>query len=65
MRREKGVANVAIAKAHIAKAETVILSERDSLRVLDLLERPPAPSERLRRAAKADFILTKAYFVLE
>jgi uncharacterized protein (DUF1778 family) len=41
------------AKAEIAEAERVTLSERDSLRVLALLEKPPAPPERLVRAAKA------------
>jgi len=45
------------AKATIAEAETLKLSERDSLRVLDLLENPPEPPERLVRAAKAGFIL--------
>jgi len=45
------------AKATIAEAETLKLSERDSLRVLDLLENPPAPPERLVRAARAGFIL--------
>jgi uncharacterized protein (DUF1778 family) len=33
------------------------LSERDSLRVLDLLENPPDPPARLVRAAKAGFVL--------
>ncbi len=32
-------------------AERVVLSERDSLKVLDLLENPPKPTARLRRAA--------------
>ncbi len=41
------------ARAVIDAAERVQLSERDSLRVLDLLEKPPRPSERLLRAAKA------------
>ena len=45
------------AQATIEEAEKIKLSERDSLRVLDLLENPPAPPERLRRAAKAGFIL--------
>lgn len=36
----------------IEKAEQVKLSERDSLRVLDLLENPPAPNARLLAAAK-------------
>jgi len=37
----------------IAQAEQVQLSERDSLRVLDLLENPPRPNPRLVAAAKA------------
>jgi uncharacterized protein (DUF1778 family) len=41
------------AKAVIEQADHVQLSERDSLRVLDLLEHPPAPNARLRAAAKA------------
>jgi len=41
------------AQADIAEAEHLTLSERDSLRVLALLERPPAASDRLVRAAKA------------
>jgi uncharacterized protein (DUF1778 family) len=45
------------ARAAIAEAETLRLSERDSLRVLDLLENPPDPPERLVRAAKAGFVL--------
>lgn len=36
----------------VAAAETVDLTERDSLRVLDLLENPPAPNPRLLAAAK-------------
>jgi uncharacterized protein (DUF1778 family) len=40
------------ARAVIEKAERLELSERDSLKVLDLLEHPPKPSARLRRAAK-------------
>jgi uncharacterized protein (DUF1778 family) len=36
----------------IEEAERVTLSEQDSLRVLDLLENPPAPNARLLRAAK-------------
>ncbi len=35
----------------IDQAERVALSERDSLRVLELLENPPAPNERLMKAA--------------
>lgn len=34
-------------------AKRLALGERDSLRVLDLLEHPPEPMARLRRAAKA------------
>jgi uncharacterized protein (DUF1778 family) len=45
------------AQATIEQAEKLKLSERDSLRVLDLLDDPPAPSARLLRAAKAGFIL--------
>ena len=37
----------------IEHAEHVKLSERDSLRVLDLLEHPPTPNAKLLRAAKA------------
>ncbi len=37
----------------IAQAEHVKLSERDSLRVLDLLENPPKPNAKLLAAAKA------------
>jgi len=40
------------ARAVIQNAERLALSERDSLRVLALLENPPAPSEKLRRAAR-------------
>ena len=45
------------AKADIRHAEQVALSERDSLRVLELLENPPSAPERLVRAAKAGFTL--------
>jgi uncharacterized protein (DUF1778 family) len=41
------------AESDIAEAERLSLTERDSLRVLRLLENPPAPSSRLVRAAKA------------
>jgi uncharacterized protein (DUF1778 family) len=41
------------AKDVIAEAEHVQLSERDSLRVLDLLENPPAPNAKLLAAARA------------
>ena len=40
------------AKAVIEKADHLQLSERDSLRVLDLLENPPAPNARLMAAAR-------------
>ena len=45
------------AQADIAEAERIALSERDSLRVLALLEDPPAAPDRLVRAAKAGFTL--------
>src|ERR1700689_2094318 len=41
------------AKTVIEEADHVRLSERDSLRVLDLLENPPAPNAKLRAAARA------------
>ena len=41
------------AKAVIQEADHVQLSERDSLRVLDLLENPPAPTASLLAAAQA------------
>lgn len=41
------------ARAVIEKAEHIRLSERDSLRVLDLLENPPKPNAKLRAAARA------------
>ncbi len=41
------------AKAVIEQADHVQLSGRDSLRVLNLIENPPAPNARLLAAAKA------------
>jgi uncharacterized protein (DUF1778 family) len=41
------------AKAVIEESEHISLSERDSLRVLNLLENPPAPNAKLRAAARA------------
>jgi uncharacterized protein (DUF1778 family) len=41
------------AQAVVERAERLALSERDSLRILDLLENPPQPTARLIRAAKA------------
>lgn len=41
------------AKAVIAQAEQLSLSERDSLRVLDALENPPPPNAKLLAAARA------------
>jgi uncharacterized protein (DUF1778 family) len=43
------------AMADIRDAERLTLSERDSLRVLELLENPPTAPDRLVRAAKAGF----------
>lgn len=45
------------ARAVIDRAERVALSERDSVKVLDLLENPPGPTARLKRAAKAGHTL--------
>jgi uncharacterized protein (DUF1778 family) len=44
---------VRAAKAVIEQADQLQLSDRDSLRVLDLLENPPAPNARLMSAARA------------
>jgi uncharacterized protein (DUF1778 family) len=44
---------VRAAKAVIDQADHVQLSARDSSRVLDLLENPPAPNVRLLAAARA------------
>jgi uncharacterized protein (DUF1778 family) len=45
------------AQADISEAERMVLSNRDSLRVLELLENPPVAPDRLVRAAKAGFTL--------
>ena len=42
-----------VAETVIEEAEHVQLSQRDSLRVLDLLENPPKPNAKLRAAARA------------
>lgn len=44
---------VQAAKEVIAQAEQTTMSERDSLRVLDALENPPAPNAKLLAAAQA------------
>ena len=41
------------AEAVIEASERVVLSERDSLLVLDLLENPPTPNAKLRAAIAA------------
>ncbi|HEY6332548.1 MAG TPA: DUF1778 domain-containing protein [Blastocatellia bacterium] len=41
------------ARAVIEESERVVLSERDSLLVLNLLENPPAPDAKLRAAIAA------------
>jgi uncharacterized protein (DUF1778 family) len=41
------------AQAVIEREERLALSERDSLKVLELLENPPQPNARLLRAARA------------
>jgi uncharacterized protein (DUF1778 family) len=41
------------AQSVIEEADHMRLSERDSLRVLDLLENPPAPKAKLLKAARA------------
>lgn len=45
------------AEADIAEAERLTLTERDSLRVLAMLENPPGAPARLVQAAKAGFRL--------
>jgi uncharacterized protein (DUF1778 family) len=45
--------SLAAARAVIREEEELHLSSRDSLRVLKLLENPPAPNAKLRAAAKA------------
>ena len=44
---------VPVARDIIERAEHMILSERDTLLVLDLLENPPPPNSKLIGAAKA------------
>jgi uncharacterized protein (DUF1778 family) len=44
---------VEAARTLIDQAERVTLSERDSLRVLELLENPPPPNAKLIKAAHA------------
>lgn len=41
------------AKAVIEEAQHIRLSEKDSLRVLEVLENPPRPNAKLRAAARA------------
>lgn len=41
------------ARAVIAEAERIVLSERDSVAVLRMLENPPAPNAKLRKAIAA------------
>jgi len=41
------------ARSVIRNADHIQLSERDSLRVMDLLENPPAPNAKLLAAARA------------
>ncbi len=41
------------AEAVIEDAERIKLSQRDSRRVLELLENPPTPNAKLRQAARA------------
>ncbi len=45
------------ATAEVAEAERLTLSERDSLRILALLEHPPTAPDRLVQVAKAGFTL--------
>ena len=49
------IPRTALREAHsvIEEHENVKLTQRDSRRVLDLLENPPAPNAKLRKAARA------------
>jgi uncharacterized protein (DUF1778 family) len=44
---------VSVARQVIEDSERMKLTERDSLRVLDLLDNPPAPNDKLMAAALA------------
>lgn len=44
---------VSVARKIIDESEQLELSERDSLQVLDLLDNPPAPNDKLMAAAFA------------
>jgi uncharacterized protein (DUF1778 family) len=41
-----------VARDIVRRSERIVLSERDSRRVLELLERPPKPTEALIAAAR-------------
>jgi uncharacterized protein (DUF1778 family) len=41
-----------VARDVVDRAERIVLSERDTRRVLDLLENPPKPTKALRAAAR-------------
>ena len=41
------------ARSIIANAERLAVSERDSAKILDLIEQSPRPNDRLRAAARA------------
>lgn len=43
------------AREIVDRAERIVLSERDSVRVLELLERPPKPTSALIAAARRRF----------
>ena len=47
------------AEAVIEESERIVLTERDSLLVMNLLENPPAPNARLRAAIAAMPKLTR------
>ena len=41
-----------VAREVVRRSERIVLSERDSKRVLELLEKPPRPTEALTAAAR-------------
>lgn len=55
---ERGTPDIFICKNEpIDRAEHLVLSERDSLKVLHRLENPPKPTDRLIRAGMSRQIL--------
>ena len=45
--------SVNAARDVVERTQRIVLSERDSLRVLEILENPPKPNDKLKHAAEA------------